>query len=94
MNSKNLIKVNENDLKKNLSGKVYIVTGANGGVGFETTKQLIKQGAHVVMACRRVDAGKTAAENFKGLKGSYEVVKCDLSDLKSVRMFVSYFLKV
>lgn len=27
---------------KNLSGKTFIVTGANSGVGLETTRQLIK----------------------------------------------------
>ena len=46
---------------KDLSGKTYIVTGANSGVGLETTRQLVKQGGHVVMACRRVDAGEEAA---------------------------------
>ncbi len=93
MSSKNLIKCSEADLAKDLSGKVYIVTGANGGVGFETAKQLVKQGGHVVMAVRRVDAGKQAADALKGLKGSVDVMKCDLSDLASVRAFVDAFLK-
>ena len=78
---------------KDISGKVYIVTGANSGVGFETTRQLVKQGGHVVMACRRVDASKEAAKEFDGLKGSYEVMKLDLSSLQSVRDFVADFLK-
>ncbi len=34
------------------SGKVMIVTGANSGLGFETTKELSRKGAKVVMACR------------------------------------------
>lgn len=91
MSNKNMIWCSKEDLAKDLSGKTYIVTGANGGVGLETAKQLVKQGAHVVMACRRVDAGKTAAESFKGLKGSAEVMKCDLTDLQSVRNFVDSF---
>jgi len=93
MTRKNLIWADEEMLSKDLSGKVYIVTGANSGVGLETTRQLIKQGGHVVMACRRPNAAEEAAKSFNGLKGSYEIIRCDLADLQSVRDFVAEFLK-
>jgi retinol dehydrogenase-13 len=91
--SRRILKVDEKTLSKNLSGKVYIVTGANSGVGLETARQLIKQGGHVIMACRRPDAAEEVAKSFNGLKGSYEVIRCDLADLQSVRDFVAKFLK-
>lgn len=91
MANKNVIWCDTKTLQKDLSGKTYIVTGANSGVGFETTQQLIKQGAHVVMACRRVEAGEKVAQVFKNLQGSYDVLKCDLADLESVKTFVSEF---
>lgn len=92
MTHKNLIWCNQKDLSKDLSGKTYIVTGANSGVGLETTKQLLKQGAHVVMACRRVPAGEQVRATFSHLKGRSEVMACDLADLKSVRNFAGNFL--
>ncbi|MEM7094245.1 MAG: SDR family NAD(P)-dependent oxidoreductase [Actinomycetota bacterium] len=76
---------------KDLSGETYIVTGANSGVGLETTRQLVRQGAHVVMACRRTEAGEAAASDFGPLKGSHEVMRLDLADLQSVRDFVAEF---
>jgi len=93
MANKNVIWCDSATLSKDISGKIYIVTGANSGIGFETTKQLVKQGAHVVMACRRVEAAKEIAKPFNDLKGSYEVMKCDLANLQSVRDFVNNFNK-
>lgn len=86
------LSITDETRSKDLSGEVYVVTGANSGVGLETTRQLIAQGGHVVMACRRPHAGEEVAKDFKGLKGSYEVMKVDLGDLQSVRDFAAAFL--
>lgn len=85
-------RIDEETAAKNLNGKVYVVTGANSGVGLETTRQLVKQGGHAVMACRRMQAGEEEAQGFAGLKGTYEVMRLDLADLQSVRDFASAFL--
>ena len=78
--------------EKDLSDRVYIVTGANSGSGFATTKQLAEQGAHVVGACRRVDAGKEAFAYLGNMRGSVEIMELDLASLASVRRFAEAFL--
>ncbi len=78
--------------EKDLSSRVYIVTGANSGSGFATTKQLAEQGAHVVGACRRVDAGKEAFADLGNMRGSVEIMVLDLASLASVRRFAEAFL--
>ena len=79
-------------LRKDLSGRVYIVTGANSGTGLATSQQLVRQGAHVVGACRRVSAGETAFAEFASLPGAAEIMQLDLASLASVRAFAADFL--
>jgi NAD(P)-dependent dehydrogenase (short-subunit alcohol dehydrogenase family) len=78
--------------EKDLTGRIYIVTGANSGSGFATTKQLAEQGAKVIGACRRVDAGKQAFADLKNIRGSVEIMELDLASLASVRRFAEAFL--
>jgi NAD(P)-dependent dehydrogenase (short-subunit alcohol dehydrogenase family) len=65
-------------------GRVFIVTGANSGIGLPTARALAEAGAHVVLAVRDVAKGETAAES---LSGDHELRRLDLADLSSVRAF-------
>ena len=38
--------------KRDLTGSVIIITGANTGIGVETAKELAKAGAHIILGCR------------------------------------------
>ncbi|MGA8039379.1 MAG: oxidoreductase [Acidimicrobiia bacterium] len=70
-----------------LSGKVAIVTGANGGLGFESARALAHAGAHVVMAARSLDRAATARDQILTADptASLELVELDLGSLESVR---------
>jgi NAD(P)-dependent dehydrogenase (short-subunit alcohol dehydrogenase family) len=70
----------------NLSGKTYVVTGANSGIGLEAARKLVDAGGHVVLAVRDVARGEAAASE---IGGSTEVAELDLADLSSVRAFAS-----
>lgn len=69
-----------------LHGRVALVTGANSGLGLETTRALAAHGAHVIMATRRLDRGHWAeAEIKRTVPGaSLELVALDLTSLASV----------
>ena len=46
-------------------GRTAIVTGANGGLGLETARQLAAKGACVVMAVRNQEKAATAVEQIR-----------------------------
>jgi NAD(P)-dependent dehydrogenase (short-subunit alcohol dehydrogenase family) len=78
--------------KRDLSGQVAIITGANSGIGLSIAVQLAKQGAAVYLACRNLQRGEKAVDEVVARVGekSKERVRCwqlDTSDLASVRAF-------
>ncbi len=70
-----------------LRGRIAVVTGANGGLGFETVRALAGAGAHVVMAVRDPERGAAArARLLDAIPGaSLEIVALDVASLASVR---------
>ena len=71
------------------------MTGANSGIGRATSEQLVKQGAHVVLAGRRIQAVEKVVDSFSSSasKGSAEAMMLDLANLESVRNFATAFLQ-
>lgn len=70
-----------------LSGKTYVITGANSGIGKITARELARRGAHVILACRSADKTMPVIDELKRETGNEQIefVALDLSDLASVR---------
>ncbi|XP_011645492.1 retinol dehydrogenase 14 [Pogonomyrmex barbatus] len=75
--------------KNRMDGKTVIITGCTSGIGKETTRDLAKRGARIIMACRNMDtANRLKDEIVKESNNSNIVVrKLDLSSLQSIREF-------
>ena len=78
------------------TGRRFVVTGANSGIGYATAEALVAKGAHVVLACR--NAGKAVDAQARmhasvsksgNPAGTSEIGALDLSDLDSVRAFAA-----
>lgn len=68
------------------SGRIAVVTGANGGLGLETARAFAQAGAHVVLASRNQAKAEDAEEEIRTTTphASLEHVELDLGSLASV----------
>jgi dehydrogenase/reductase SDR family protein 13 len=78
-----------------LSGKTFVVTGANTGIGKETVRALAQRGAHVVLACRSEDKTRPVLEEIRAQSptAKLELIGLDLGDLASVRAGATELLR-
>jgi len=76
-----------------MKGKIILITGANRGIGKETTRALAKKGATIIMACRNLEKAEPVREMIQteSKNPNIEVMKLDLASLKSVRNFTQEF---
>jgi NAD(P)-dependent dehydrogenase (short-subunit alcohol dehydrogenase family) len=65
----------------NLSGKTFLVTGANSGLGFETSRVLALRGGHVIAVARSMEKAQEACAK---IKGKTTPIACELADFNSV----------
>lgn len=78
----------------NLEGKVYMITGANAGIGKEITKYLAAKGASVYMVCRSPDRANAARDTIVSETGNNNVfvLLCDCGLESGIRKMWKEFL--
>ena len=70
------------------NGKVALITGANKGLGFETARQLGKQGIKVLLGARDQAKGQAAAASLKNEGLDVTPIQIDVTDSASIRAAV------
>ncbi|XP_054153466.1 retinol dehydrogenase 12-like [Oppia nitens] len=80
---------NRCDSKRQLTGQLVVITGANTGIGKETALDLAKRGAKIIIGCRDESRAESAIKDIKKIypKADIRSAKLDLSSLVSVREF-------
>ena len=74
-----------------LSGKTYVITGGNSGIGFEAARMLGEAGGNIIIACRNEikakEATKALQQNIskKNQKSTVDYQLLDLADTKSIK---------
>jgi len=77
--------------KYSLRDKVFIITGANTGLGFQTTKALVARQATVIMACRSLDKANDAISKIREFTGEGTMIPLtlDLCSFDSIEAFAA-----
>jgi retinol dehydrogenase-12 len=80
--------------RADLRDRVYLVTGANSGIGLVTARELARRGAAVILACRSPERAEPALARLRAeLPGAaLELLSLDLASLDSVRRAADAFL--
>jgi NAD(P)-dependent dehydrogenase (short-subunit alcohol dehydrogenase family) len=73
------------------AGRVFLITGANSGLGYVTALELARHGGHVIMVVRNEARGREAMASIQAAvpDASLELRLADLADLDSVRGLAS-----
>ena len=73
--------------------KTVLVTGANTGLGYYTSKHLLLKGYGLVMACRNIEKAEAAKKKLIQATGKTEIaiLHLDLADLQQIRKAVHQF---
>jgi 2-deoxy-D-gluconate 3-dehydrogenase len=77
-----------------LTGRVAVVTGGNGGIGLGMARGLASAGASVVVAARNETKGKQAVANLESLGAKAAFLEVDVSDEASVNAMIDASAKL
>ena len=77
---------------ENLNGYIALITGGSNGMGFEMAKQLLSQGATVIVTARggkKLDDAKTKLAEF----GDVHVITMDATSEESINLAAEWVEK-
>ena len=79
--------------------KTILITGANTGIGLATAETFVKDGHHVILACRNPDKASQAKKQLYAIgTGKVDTVTLDLNDLAQIAQtadtLISQFEKI
>mmetsp|Transcript_19001 Transcript_19001/g.21167 ORF Transcript_19001/g.21167 Transcript_19001/m.21167 type:complete len:424 (+) Transcript_19001:26-1297(+) len=78
-----------------ITGKVFVITGASHGIGLATAQVIADLGGHTIFACRSKEKVQPLLDDLrmKCDNDKIEFMELDLADMASIRNFATNFLQ-
>ena len=73
--------------------RIAFITGANRGIGFETSKRLAEKGVKVILGSRDLNKGKEAIEKLSSINIDADLVQYDAFDFGAPEKVYEYILQ-
>lgn len=74
--------------------KTIIITGANTGIGLATATEFIKDGHHVIIACRNIQKAQQAKQQLESFgTGKVDIIQLDLNSLEQVNQTANHIIE-
>ncbi|OTG82255.1 SDR family oxidoreductase [Acinetobacter sp. ANC 4648] len=74
--------------------KTVVITGANTGIGLATATDFIKDGHHVIIACRNTEKAEDAKQELESFGvGKVEIIKLDLNSLDHINQAANQLIQ-
>ena len=73
--------------------RIAFITGANRGIGFETSKRLAEKGVKVILGSRDLNKGKEAIEKLSSINIDADLVQYDAFDLNAPHKIYDYIFE-
>ena len=76
-------------LTHSMKDKIVVITGGSRGIGFETAKDLLRQGAKVIIGIRNIEQAEKAIESISkfSYKSNCSFIHLDLTNYESIKTF-------
>ena len=73
--------------------RIAFITGANRGIGFETSKRLAEEGVKVILGSRDLNKGKEAVEKLSSINIDADLVQYDAFNLNAPQKVYDYIFE-
>tara|TARA_B100000989_G_scaffold298851_1_gene290484 strand:+ start:2868 stop:3599 length:732 start_codon:yes stop_codon:yes gene_type:complete len=73
--------------------RVAFITGANRGIGFETSKKLAEEGVNIILGSRDLNKGKEAVEKLSSQNIDADLVQYDAFDISAPQKVYDYIFE-